>query len=63
MTPKTIIADIGKDRIVAAVGVDMRRVNRAQYDTHLPAVWYDALCRLNGSDLPRALFNFKGAGQ
>lgn len=60
MTPASIIADIGKDRIASALGVDTVRVSRAQYEAKLPAVWYDAICKLHGADLPRELFTFKG---
>jgi len=60
-TSVTILDAIGRERIAAAVGVDIRRVNRAAYEPQLPAVWYAALCDLAGYDLPRNAFTFKGA--
>ena len=60
-TPRDILDSLGRERVAAAVGVDMRRVNRAALEDRLPALWYAALCDLAGRDLPRDRFTFKHA--
>ena len=63
MKPADILDSLGRERVAAAVGVDMRRVQRAAFDDRLPALWYAALCDLAGHDLPRDAFTFKRAHQ
>jgi hypothetical protein len=60
-TPREIINGLGRDQIVAALGVAPRRVDRARSQDALPASWYDGLCQLAGRDLPRHVFSFKYA--
>jgi hypothetical protein len=60
-TPKQILDTMGHKRVADAVGVDIRRVQRAAYEATLPAVWYGALHDLNGGPLPLSLFGFKRA--
>jgi hypothetical protein len=61
MKPADILDSLGRERVAAAIGVDMRRVQRAANEDRLPALWYAALCDLAGHDLPREVFTFKYA--
>ena len=62
-TPREILDTIGRERVAQAIGVDMRRVNRAAYAVQLPALWYSAICEMAEQDLPHDLFTFKRAEQ
>ena len=55
-----LLAKIGHDKAATALGVAVTRIKRATFEDRLPAAWYDALERLAGEPLPRALFTFKG---
>jgi len=59
-TPRTILAYVGHEAASQALGVSMKRLDNAQYQTALPASWYDTLERLAGRPLPREAFAFKG---
>jgi hypothetical protein len=59
-TPAHIIDTCGEDAIIAAIGVDRKRVQKARREPQLPSLWFDALERLAGQPLPRHLFTFKG---
>jgi hypothetical protein len=58
-TPVTIVYGLGVQRVAAALGVRLTRVQRAARAARLPASWYDALCELAGRDLSRSAFAFK----
>ena len=60
-TPSDIIDYIGPERIMAAVGIQDRRIRQAREDDKLPASWFDTLEALAGHPLPRHLFSFKGS--
>ena len=59
-TPKDIIDTIGREQVIARLGVDKRRVDRAALQGELPALWYAALEEMVGVPLDRSLFSFKG---
>ena len=59
-TPKDIIDTIGREQVIARLGVDKRRVDRAALQSELPALWYAALEEMAGEPLDRSLFSFKG---
>jgi hypothetical protein len=59
MTPREILNTLGRERVAAALGVTVLRVDRATNERRLPASWYDVLCELAGYDLPRTIFTFK----
>lgn len=62
-TPYEIIETLGKDAVMAAVGVKESAVFNACKRGELPASWYaalDILANANEHILPRSAFAFKG---
>lgn len=59
-TAKGIVDAIGKDRLMAALGVGWRTTCGHMQDGKLPASWFDLCERLTGETLDRRLFRFKG---
>lgn len=58
-TASDIIQFIGRDAIVEAFGLSVRRVNEMAHEGEIPAALYDGLERLAGRPLPRDAFSFK----
>ncbi len=50
---------IGRDRLMAEIGVKSSAVRMAEKSGQAPALWYDAMERLAGRPLDRKLFTFK----
>lgn len=61
-TASQIIETIGRDRVMAAVGVQDGAVRKAIKDGVMPASWFDKMEQLAGQSLPRNVFSFKGQG-
>jgi hypothetical protein len=59
-TPSDIVNLLGRDAIAAAVGVVPRVVTNKAAAGAFPAMWFAALEKLAGHDLPRQCFTFKG---
>lgn len=62
-TAQDIIDYIGAETAMKALGVKPSAVRMAVKKNKLAASWYDALERLCGRPLDRALFTFKGQEQ
>lgn len=63
-TAKTIVIELGRDRIQQDLGVKPSAVAMAIHNDRFPAAWFDVLeelARDKGRSLPRALFNWKRA--
>ena len=60
-TAHDIVETVGRERIKDAFKVKDRVIAHHLQHGTLPAIWYDALCKMAGQDLPRTLFTFKGA--
>lgn len=58
-TLSEILDFIGRERLMAEVGVKSSAVRMAEKSGKAPALWYDAMERLAGRPLPRDLFTFK----
>lgn len=59
-TVTEIMDFIGRDRLMAEIGVKSSAVRMAEKSGQAPALWYDAMERLAGRPLDRKLFTFKG---
>lgn len=58
-TLSEILDYIGRERLMAEVGVKSSAVRMAEKAGRAPALWYDAMERLAGRPLDRSLFTFK----
>lgn len=54
-----IVSCGGRKGVAALVGVTPDAVRLAEINGKLPAMWFDALERAVGANLPRSLFTFK----
>ena len=50
---------IGRDRLMAEIGVKDSAIRMAEKKGQAPALWYNAMERLAGRPLDRNLFTFK----
>ena len=58
-TAPEIIDYVGRDRIMAALGVKEDAVRKARSAGIFPASWYHTMETLAGRPLPRSVFSFK----
>jgi len=58
-TAKDISDKIGRDTIMAAMGVKKRVVQLYEQEGAFPASWYLKLCKLAGESLPYCAFKFQ----